>query len=171
MITADKIPRAKHVFRASLPHRYCERKRFRPGRTDLNFSLLVLVALALGALSPGPRSACAAGPLSGVFTHHYDNQRTGAIVSETMLTTSNINPAAFGKLFTDPVDAQAYAEPLYVANVTIANKGTTMSSTLRPKMTASTHSTPTPADRRCGRRAFFLRALRRFLRPTRDALR
>src|SRR5215472_6698052 len=124
MITADEIPRAKHVFRASLPHRYSERKRFRPGRTDLNFSLLVLVALALGALSPGPRSACAAGPLSGVLTHHYDNQRTGTIVSETMLTTSNVNPSAFGKLFSDPVDAQVYAEPLYVANVTIPNKGT-----------------------------------------------
>jgi hypothetical protein len=58
------------------------------------------------------------------LTHHYDNQRTGAIVSETMLTTSNVNTAAFGKLFTDPVDAQIYAEPLYVANVTIPNHGT-----------------------------------------------
>ena len=84
----------------------------------------MVVAVALGALSPGPQIACAAGPLSGVFTHHYDNQRTGAIVSETVLTTTNVNTTAFGKLFTDPVDAQIYAEPLYVANVTIPNHGT-----------------------------------------------
>ena len=48
----------------------------------------------------------------------------GTLVSETMLTTSNVNTAAFGKLFTDPIDAQVYAEPLYVANVIIPNQGT-----------------------------------------------
>src|SRR5262245_1163033 len=124
MITAGKIPGAKRIFRASLPPEYSAQRRFRPGRTARDVSRVVLVALALGALSPGPRIASAAGPLSGVFTHHYDNQRTGAIVSETMLTTSNVNTAAFGRLFTDPVDAQVYAEPLYVAKVAIPNQGT-----------------------------------------------
>jgi hypothetical protein len=86
--------------------------------------MAVLGALVLGALSSAGRMALAAGPVSGVLTHHYDNQRTGAIASETMLTTSNVNPATFGKRFTDSVDAQIYAEPLYVANVTIPNQGT-----------------------------------------------
>jgi hypothetical protein len=124
MVTAGKIAGAKRIFRASLLTGYSARKRFRPGCTTLNLSIAVLITLALGALSPGPRTASAAGPLSGVFTHHYDNKRTGAIVSETMLTPSNVNTAGFGKLFTDPVDAQVYAQPLYVANVTIPNQGT-----------------------------------------------
>src|SRR5215470_4401577 len=124
MVTRDKIQAVKHIFRASLPTDYLPRKRRWPRRTILKLSIPLLVPLALGVLSSAPRLACAAGPLSGVLTHHYDNQRTGTIVSETMLTTSNVNPSAFGKLFSDPVDAQVYAEPLYVANVTIPNKGT-----------------------------------------------
>jgi hypothetical protein len=124
MIAAGKISGAKRSFRASLPAGYSARKQFRPRRTTLNLSVVVFLAVALGALSPAPRVACAAGPFAGVLTQHYDNQRTGAIVSETMLTTSNVNTTAFGKLFTDPVDAQVYAEPLYVANVTIPNHGT-----------------------------------------------
>jgi hypothetical protein len=123
MATPDKIPGAKRIFRASLPLGYSPRKRFRPKRTTVKLWTTIWVTFALGALSPGPRIAGAAGPLSGVLTHHYDNQRTGAIASETMLTTSNVNTAAFGKLFTDPVDAQVYAEPLYVANVTIPKQG------------------------------------------------
>jgi hypothetical protein len=124
MIAGDKISGMKHIFRASFPGGYSARKRFRPGHPIISLPMLVLVALALGASSPAPRIACAAGPLTGVFTHHYDNQRTGAILSETMLTASNVNTTVFGKLFTDPVDAQVYVEPLYVANLTIPNQGT-----------------------------------------------
>jgi hypothetical protein len=124
MIAAGKISGAERIFQASLPTGYSTRKRFRPRRTTLNLLVAVLVGIALGSLSPAPRVACAAGPFEGVLTHHYDNQRTGAIVSETMLTTANVNTAAFGKRFTDPVDAQIYAEPLYVANVSIPNQGT-----------------------------------------------
>jgi hypothetical protein len=86
--------------------------------------MAVPVAIGAEPLPSAPRIAWAAGPFEGVLTQHYDNQRTGAIVSETMLTTSNVNPATFAKLFTDSADAQIYAEPLYVANVTIPNRGT-----------------------------------------------
>ena len=86
--------------------------------------MALLVAITLGSLFPAPRVACAAGPFEGVLTQHYDNQRTGAIASETMLNTSNVNTTTFGKLFTDSVDAQVYAQPLYVSNVTIPDQGT-----------------------------------------------
>src|ERR1700733_10086103 len=58
-----------------------------------------------------------------VLTQHNDNNRTGANLNETILNTSNVNPSLFGLLFTLPVDAQVYAQPLYVSNVSI-NSGT-----------------------------------------------
>src|ERR1700733_14867917 len=58
-----------------------------------------------------------------VLTQHNDNNRTGANLNETILNTSNVNPSLFGLLFTLPVDAQVYAQPLYVSNLSI-NSGT-----------------------------------------------
>ena len=37
-----------------------------------------------------------------VVTWHYDNARTSANLTETILTPANVNPTTFGKLFTDP---------------------------------------------------------------------
>lgn len=54
-----------------------------------------------------------------VLTYHNDDVRDGANLSETALNTSNINQAQFGKLFALHVDAQIYAQPLYLPNVTI----------------------------------------------------
>src|SRR5579872_4709752 len=57
-----------------------------------------------------------------VLTEHYNNSRTGANLQETILNTSNVNMANFGKLFAQTVDGYIYAEPLYVPNLTIAGK-------------------------------------------------
>src|SRR5579862_4267323 len=54
-----------------------------------------------------------------VLTQHNDLSRTGANTLETILTPGNVNPTNFGKLFTDSVDAQVYAQPLYVENLNI----------------------------------------------------
>jgi hypothetical protein len=62
------------------------------------------------------------GQLS-VLTQHNDNGRSGANLLETVLTTSNVNSSHFGKLFSRSVNGQIYAQPLYVSNVSIPNRG------------------------------------------------
>ena len=59
-----------------------------------------------------------------VLTQHNDISRSGANNSESILTPSNVNTNSFGKLFSQSVDAQIYAQPLYVSGVAISGKGT-----------------------------------------------
>jgi hypothetical protein len=61
-------------------------------------------------------------PPSGVsvLTYHNDSARTGQNLSETTLTTTNVNSTTFGLLGTIPVDGLVDAEPLYVGGMTIA---------------------------------------------------
>jgi hypothetical protein len=62
--------------------------------------------------------------VKGVYTYHYDNQRTGQNTNETVLTTGNVSSTQFGKLFSYPVDGELYTDPLYVAGVKIPGQGT-----------------------------------------------
>ncbi len=57
--------------------------------------------------------------LAGVTTYHNDLARDGANNQEYLLTTSNVNPTSFGKLFSCTVDGAVYAQPLWVPSVTI----------------------------------------------------
>jgi len=58
---------------------------------------------------------------ANVLTQHNDISRTGANISETILTPGNV-ATSFGELFTDNVDAQVYAQPLYVQNLSISGE-------------------------------------------------
>ena len=57
--------------------------------------------------------------LGGVYTYHNNLSRDGTNPSENALTTSNVSTATFGKLFSCTVDGAIYAQPLWVANLTI----------------------------------------------------
>jgi hypothetical protein len=70
------------------------------------------IGLACGLMVP------ARGQVS-VWTGQYDQGRSSANLSETILTTSNVNTSQFGLLFTRAVDDYIYAQPLYLPQVTI----------------------------------------------------
>src|SRR5436190_1850886 len=79
-------------------------------------SRIVSTGVLIGLLLPPAATA------ANVLTQHNDNFRTGANLQEFVLTTSNVNTAQFGKVFSRSVDAQMYAQPLYVHAVTISNQ-------------------------------------------------
>lgn len=61
---------------------------------------------------------------TGVYSWRNDNGLTGQNPQETMLTPSSVSSTTgptFRKLFGCAVDGQIFAQPLYAANVTIAN--------------------------------------------------
>ena len=90
---------------------------------SLNFTprswstLLVAAGLICGG------HAFAQTPVS-VLTQHNDNFRTGANLSETKLSVTNVNSSTFGKLFSLPVDGFTSAQPLYAPNIVIPGQGT-----------------------------------------------
>jgi hypothetical protein len=65
-----------------------------------------------------------------VLSYHYDLSLSGANLQETVLhpgpdsdpTALNLNN--FGRLFSQPVDGEVYAQPLYKSNLAIPGKGT-----------------------------------------------
>jgi hypothetical protein len=62
-------------------------------------------------------------PPPDVLTQHNNNSRWGAQPRETILKPSNVGPNSFGKLYERHVDGQIIAQPLYVGNLSIPNKG------------------------------------------------
>src|SRR6267378_50425 len=61
--------------------------------------------------------------LAGMFTWRNDNSRTGQNQKEFALTPATVSSSTFGRLFSCALDGNAYAQPLYVANLAIPNKG------------------------------------------------
>jgi hypothetical protein len=57
--------------------------------------------------------------LTGVFTYHNDLSRDGVNSHEYALNTTTVKAATFGKRFACAIDASAYAQPLWAANVAI----------------------------------------------------
>lgn len=83
-------------------------------RRNLSLCTLSLLVLILASSARGQVH---------VLTQHNDKYRTGANLQEMSLSTSNVNPTRFGKLFARAVDGQIYAQPLYVSNLEIPGQG------------------------------------------------
>lgn len=62
--------------------------------------------------------------LSAVWTWRNDNMRSGINNQELVLSPTTVSRSSFGKLFSCPLDGNAYAQPLYVPNLAIAGNGT-----------------------------------------------
>ena len=58
-----------------------------------------------------------------IATSQYDNLRTGATLTEKILTPKNVNSRTFGKIGSFGVDGPVYAQPLYVPDVDVPGKG------------------------------------------------
>ena len=59
-----------------------------------------------------------------VVTYHYDKARTGANLSETVLTPANVNATKFGKIGFYSVDGKVDGQPVYLSQVSISGQGT-----------------------------------------------
>jgi hypothetical protein len=79
-----------------------------------------LALLLLGLICAGTPAAAQ----TPVTTWHYDNERTSANTSESLLTLSNVNRNSFGKLFSKPVDGFIVGHPLYLPGLTMPGQGT-----------------------------------------------
>ena len=103
------------IFRLSESTRDARRYRFGSVQPrSVAFTRLLLPCLLFLATA-GP--LCAQIP--NVLTWRYDNTHQGQNTQETVLTPTNVNTNTFGKLFSQTVDGQVYAQPLYVSNLTI----------------------------------------------------
>jgi|SRR5579872_275225 hypothetical protein len=85
--------------------------------------LVLAVALATIIGIAEPQTSGATGSVN-VTTFHNDNSRTGQNLHETILTQALVQQSTFGKLFSQPVDGQIYAQPLVLANLRITGQGT-----------------------------------------------
>jgi hypothetical protein len=82
------------------------------------YPIKAALCLALASLA-----IATAGPIRAqqldITTEAYDNNRSLANLNETILNTSNVNVATFGKLFSQPVDGAIYAQPLYLQGIQV----------------------------------------------------
>src|SRR5258706_723127 len=81
-------------------------------------SHLILAILKLNVSSIGS-ARVEVTDFAGTLTWRNDNLRTGQNTKELALAPSTVSSSTFGKLFSCPLDAYPYAQPLYVANLNI----------------------------------------------------
>jgi uncharacterized protein (TIGR03437 family) len=87
--------------------------------SSLKARCLFLLLFAVSALSLAAQTAGI-----NVLTDNYNNARTNANLKERVLSTLNVNPSQFGKLFSLPVTGAINSQPLYVQSVSLANGST-----------------------------------------------
>jgi len=80
---------------------------------------ITIAATSVADVTKSASAIFAVTDLTAVTTYHNDLARDGANTHEFALTPSNVKTATFGKLFSCTVDGAIYAQPLWVANLTI----------------------------------------------------
>jgi hypothetical protein len=108
----DPVTKQNHSDRLKLPSQPISKTRLRAS---------TLCAASLGAFLFASSSFPSVGVAQNVTTEQYGNARSGVQSQETVLTPSNVNSASFGKLFSLPVSGHVYAQPLYMAGLTMAD--------------------------------------------------
>ena len=81
--------------------------------------VVTITATAVGDNTKTATATIGVTDLAGVATYHNNLSRDGTNQQEYALTTANVSTATFGKLFSCAVDGAVYAQPLWVANVTV----------------------------------------------------
>jgi Putative Ig domain len=79
----------------------------------------VVTATSVTSITTSTSVTIGVTDLPGVFTWHNNLNRDGSNPQEYALTPALVNTGTFGKLFTCAIDAAAYAQPLWVANVSV----------------------------------------------------
>lgn len=102
----------------------------RRGRKQVlsGLAVLLLVVVSVAAVLIGPfhvfanaqHVAIPAPANTAVTMYKNDYGLTGQYPNETILNTSNVNTATFGRVASYPVDGQVYAQPLFVPGVNTA---------------------------------------------------
>ena len=90
-------------------------------KRSARFRPLVAALEARLVLSAASATVGAGTHAADVLSYHGDNSRTGTTTNETTLTSATVNSTTFGKLFSDSVDGQVYAQPLYVQSIKMAD--------------------------------------------------
>lgn len=88
------------------------------------FSVVVTNSLGSATSSNATLTVNAGSSAIDVLTYHNDNARTGQNLNESILTTTNVASATFGKLGFYTTNAKVDAEPLIVSGVSVPGKGT-----------------------------------------------
>ena len=78
-----------------------------------------VTATSVAVASSSGSASVAVSDLAGVFTYHNNSSRDGSNLQEYALTSTTVNTATFGKLFSCPVDGAVYTQPLWVPGLTI----------------------------------------------------
>jgi hypothetical protein len=89
---------------------------YRPGSA---VGVHAILATSTANSSQSASATVAVTNLAGIYTYHNDLARDGVNPQEYALTPANTNSTSFGKLFSCTVDGAIYAQPLWVANLTV----------------------------------------------------
>ncbi len=77
------------------------------------------ISALMGSVTGSTTATVTVSGTANITTWHVDTNRSGLNNQETVLTTANVAPATFGKLFSCPVDGYVYGSPLILSNQTV----------------------------------------------------